>query len=616
MCGITGALTFRGNYSKDFIVSAVKKQTNLLAHRGPDSEGLFFEEGLGLGHRRLSIIDLNEASNQPFTEQSKRYTIVFNGEIYNYQHVKDELSFYPWQTSSDTEVILAAYIHWGPSCLQKLNGMFAFSIWDSFKQELFFARDRLGVKPFYYYYDQNIFTFSSELRSLIAGNFFTPILNPDSVSDFLIYQSVRTPHTFFKNVWQLPPGHWGLVSGINFKINQYWSILESPQSPFSNLNYNDTLLETKRLFTNAVQSRLVSDVPVSAFLSGGIDSSAVVATMASLSQTPIETYSIVFNEKEFDESEYAQIIAQKYHTKHTELLLKPSQFLDELPQFFRSMDSPTTDGLNTYVVSKLVASTGTRVALSGLGGDELFAGYDGFKRFKKFNQINYQWLKPIGSLIAPLLPRNRSWNKISQLLQSSEWDLYSFYSNNRNTFLKRELQQLGFNYNGNTSWIDFQNNQLHSKPALSQYSISELTHYTLDVLLKDTDQMSMASSLEVREPFFDYQFVEFILQVPDKYKYHSSTPKSLLVNALGELLPHEIIYRPKKGFSFPWKQWLRNDIRDFCEVHLEQLSHRQLFENQSIKTIWHNFLHDKQGITWLHIWALVTLEAYLSENKL
>lgn len=616
MCGITGIFSWGQSVSNEFITSAVRKQTNKLAHRGPDAEGFFFADGIGLGHRRLSIIDLSDSSNQPFTDKTERFTIVFNGEIYNYQQIKSELTSYPWKTSSDTEVILAAYIKWGPTCLHKLNGMFAFAIWDSLKQELFIARDRLGVKPLYYFKNQSSFSFSSELRSLTAGINSSPLIKTSSVVDFLKYQSIRTPHTFFENVWQLPPGHWGIISRDSFKIQEYWAIVRPSEHSIQNLSYADTLQETRRLFTEAIRSRLVADVPVSAFLSGGIDSSAIVAMMATLSSKPIETYSITFSEKEFDESEYAQIIAQKYQTRHTELLLKPSQFLDELPRFFQAMDSPTTDGLNTFVVSKLVASTGTRVALSGLGGDELFAGYEGFKRYQRFNSFNYSLLKPWATFIAPLFPSNRSGNKIRELLKASRWDLYSFYTNSRSIFLDNEIQKLGLACASNPSWVNFLNPNLISSQCLSQYSIAELTHYTLDVLLKDTDQMSMASSLEVREPFFDYKFLEFILQVPDKYKYQSQTPKSLLVNSLGDLLPNKIVYRPKKGFSFPWKQWIKNDIKGFCEEHLHLLGKRHLIDSQSIDTIWKNFLGDKQGITWLHIWALVTLEAYLRENQL
>ena len=241
MCGITGIFSWGQSVSNEFITSAVRKQTNKLAHRGPDAEGFFFADGIGLGHRRLSIIDLSDSSNQPFTEKTERFTIVFNGEIYNYQQIKSELTSYPWKTSSDTEVILAAYIKWGPTCLHKLNGMFAFAIWDSLKQELFIARDRLGVKPLYYFKNQFSFSFSSELRSLTAGINSSPLIKTSSVVDFLKYQSIRTPHTFFENVWQLPPGHWGIISRDSFKIQEYWAIVRPSEHSIQNLSYADTL---------------------------------------------------------------------------------------------------------------------------------------------------------------------------------------------------------------------------------------------------------------------------------------------------------------------------------------------------------------------------------------
>lgn len=615
MCGIAGISSFSSGLKNSELNNFIKKQIRSLTHRGPDAEGYFIEDRIALGHRRLSIIDPSEESNQPMQDISGRYIIVFNGEIYNYQEVKRQINEYPWQTNSDTEVILAAYIKWGNECLRKLNGMFSFAIWDKTKQELFIARDRLGVKPFYYHQKNQTFIFASEIRSILATGLINKDLNPKAVIDFLGYQAVKTPDTIAKDILQLPPGTFGVFNTEGFAIHTYWSMMEASQKPFS-FNYQDTLDQVKNHFMEAVKSRMVADVPISAFLSGGIDSSAIVAIMTQLSPKPIETYSIVFKEKAFDESEYARIIAKKYGTQHTELLLNPSQLLNELPSFFSSMDSPTIDGINTYIVSKMVAQTGTRVTLSGLGGDELFAGYEGFRRYRQFNRYNSPFLKVFAPLLRHILPSTRAGNKLTQLADNPSWTLSSFYTNSRAIFLPNEIKALGLTSYDKNAWFNLNDPRVTNYPILSQYSIAELTNYTLDVLMKDTDQMSMASSLEVREPFFDYRLIEFILKVPDTFKYQSKIPKSLLVNALGNLLPPEIIHRPKKGFSFPWEQWIKTDLKDFCQTRLDSLSTRGLFEKKTIYQLWNNFLNHKHGIIWLHIWALVTLDAYLTENNL
>jgi len=616
VCGISGILSFSSGLKVNYLQDVIQRQTKQLSHRGPDAEGYFIEDGIAMGHRRLSIIDLHNEANQPLFDSTGRYVIVFNGEIYNYQTLKQEIKGYPWQTTSDTEVILAAYQKWGADCLKFLNGMYAFAIWDRTKKELFIARDRLGVKPFYYNYNAKKFIFASEIRAILATGMVVKELNSEAIIDILSFQAVKTPRSIVSGIQQLPPGCCALLNKAGFSIKQYWSIVEKKPSSTFNLSFAETIEKTKLLFTEAVKSRMVADVPVSAFLSGGIDSSAIVGVMAGLSTQPIETYSIIFNEEEFDESKYARIIAEKYKTKHTELLLSPSKLLDELPAFFSSMDSPTTDGINTYIVSKLVAQAGGKVALSGLGGDELFGGYQGFKRHQQFNEWANPQLKTLSKLIIPLLPKNRQGNKIVDLISANQWNLSTFYNNSRAIFLQKEIKNLGLESKCQLPWLNLRDSKVTNYPLLSQYSIAELTNYTLDVLLKDTDQMSMASALEIREPFFDYHLIEFLLSVPDKFKYNPKISKSLLVKALGDVIPLEIINRPKKGFTFPWSNWLKTDLSDFCTEHINSLSKRDIFDKKVLFGLLTDFEKGKNGILWLHIWALVTIEAYLIKNNL
>lgn len=594
----------------------LEKMNRKMSHRGPDAEGYYFDENIGLTHCRLSIIDITEGANQPLFDATGRYVIVFNGEIYNYQALKQEIKGYAWQTTSDTEVILAAYQKWGADCLKFLNGMYAFAIWDKTKKELFIARDRLGVKPFYYSYKAKRFIFASEIRAILATGMVAKELNSEAIIDILSFQAVKTPRSIVSDIQQLPPGCCALLTKAGFSIEQYWSIA-NPKSSYSfNLSYQETINKTKILFTEAIKSRMIADVPISAFLSGGIDSSAIVAVMAHLSPKPIETYSIIFKEKAFDESKYSRIIAKKYQTKHTEVLLSPNRLLDELPAFFSSMDSPTTDGINTYVVSKIVAEAGGKVALSGLGGDELFGGYQGFRRYCRFSYFANMQIIALSKLMLPLLPSNRQGNKIADLVNSNKWNLSTFYNNSRAIFLGKEIENLGLESKYRVPWLDLIDSNVTTYPLLSQYSIAELTNYTLDVLLKDSDQMSMASALEIREPFFDYRLIEFLISVPDKFKYQSNIPKSLLVKALGDFLPSEIVYRPKKGFTFPWGKWLRNELFPFCIHNIDALSQRGIFDKKALLNLLDDFKNNRNGILWLHIWALITIESYLSENNL
>jgi asparagine synthase (glutamine-hydrolysing) len=500
--------------------------------------------------------------------------------------------------------------------LEKLNGMFAFAIWDKVDQELFIARDRLGVKPLYYSFVNGVFVFASEIRSILASEILEAKIDENNLSEYLRFLSIATPKTLIKDLFQLCPGHYLILKHNDFSIQRYWSLLDKP---VPNLSNRQAVLKACKLqFVDAVKSRMVADVKVGAFLSGGIDSSAVVAVMAGLSKDPIDTFSIVFNEKQYDESEYSQFVAKKYKTNHQAFLMKPADLIPNLDPFFKSMDNPTVDGINTYMISQLVAKTGIKVVLTGIGGDELFAGYVGFERWKSFQKFSWVFKVPI---FKPLLSvintvkKSRASLKLSDMFDSSSADLMAFYANSRSVYFKNELNYLlDKPILKNDSWLDL--NQTKKFPVLSQYSIAELSHYTLDVLMKDTDQMSMAWALEVREPFFDYKLIAFVLKLDDKNKFKKGSPKHLFVEAMGDLLPPEIVNRTKKGFTFPWNFWLRNELKPYCEEALDSLSKRQLFKPEGIQYLWHSFLNNKQALTWLHIWGLVVLEKWMTENNI
>ncbi|MCC6817483.1 MAG: asparagine synthase (glutamine-hydrolyzing) [Bacteroidia bacterium] len=616
MCGITGIIGHDLESGKNLI----QPMMEAMKHRGPDAQNTFVQDKVALGHVRLSIIDLSNGADQPMFDQEDRHVIVFNGEIYNYQEVRNQLD-YPWKTSSDTEVILAAYKKWGKDCLSKLNGMFAFCIWDKQDQSLFMARDRMGIKPLYYAAHNGKFAFASEIRSLLMSNIVPRILDRQGLCEYLSRIAVKNPRTIIKDVFQLLPGHYATLKEGVFSSFEYWNMVKPINPANQPKSLDEAKAKTKDLFEQSIRRRMVADVKVGAFLSGGIDSSAAVASMAMQSETPVATFSIIFDEKEFDESTYARMIADKYKTEHTEILLRPQMLIDELPGFFSDLDTPTVDGINTYLVSKLVKDTGIKVVLTGLGGDELFAGYQNFKRWKKFKNKAWMFYNHLSKLAVSTIKKiypNRAISKIYDLQQSADKGFSRFYNNSRSIFLKHELDQLidAPACKEQVNWIDLNSPVLAQYPDLSQYSVGEMSNYTLDVLIKDTDQMSMAWALEVREPFFDYELIEYVLGVPDEFKMEEGTPKSLLVKALGDMLPYDVVYRPKKGFSFPWDFWLRNELKDYCKASIERLENKRLFKKDSLINYWNRFLNKDKNITWTHVWAFVVLERWMDENNI
>lgn len=618
MCGIAGIVGLPSEGSESIIQGMVQR----LDHRGPDDSAIAVYENVAFGQSRLSIIDINIRSNQPFFDANRKFMLVYNGELYNYKELRDTID-YPWQTTSDTEVVLAAFIRFGAKCLNFFNGMYALAIWDFEKEELFVARDKIGVKPFYYHKNGNVFLFSSELRSLVKSGNVTPKVDLTSISEYLMFMAVPSTNTIISKVEQLPAGHFGILKNGNWQIQEFWSLKNQNINRANNeLSYNETVKKTKSLLEASIERRMVADVPVSAFLSGGLDSSAIVALMAKSSSQRIQTFSLAFSDKDLDESEFAEIIAQKFNTDHHSVAMDAMAILDELPSYFSKMDSPTVDGLNTYMVSRMVSKNGIKVAMSGLGGDELFGGYSGFNRYRKFLQFKHFFTNPISKEILgeiSNLIKSRTWLKINELVNGTEnSDLAKFYRSNRSIFLRQELERLLISKPSSRkiNSLEFESNQIDNFQYMSQYTIAELSNYTLDVLLKDTDQMSMAWGLEVREPFFDVPLVEFLLSVPDKFKSKSNYSKRLLVDALIDDLPKEILYREKKGFVFPMELWLRNEWKDFAKESFERLSKRDFFDKMELFKCLASFMKNENGITWMHIWSLIVLENWLKENRL
>ena len=617
MCGITGLLELNSFLSNDV---SIRKMTRALAHRGPDAEGVWMENEIALGHRRLSIIDLSSAANQPFPDNSGRYIIVFNGEIYNYKEVKSQLPGYVFKTSSDTEVIVAAYAKWGPHCVDYFKGMFAFAIWDREQKELFIARDRLGVKPLYYYVDDNHLVFASEIRAVLANGLVKKKLNQQAVTEYFTYQSITSPLSIIEGIQQLEAGCHLTVKKKVFTIGRYWQPGDSAHAH----DYQDEATIKKnilQLLGRSVERRLVSDVPVAAFLSGGIDSSIVVGLMAEYCNVKPTTFNISFSEEAFDESKYAEIISRKFNTEHRKIQLTPQIMLDQLEPGLSSLDSPSGDGINSYVVSKAIRSEGIKVALSGIGGDELFAGYPIFGQYQKLHAKSHLWKYSglLRNIASGFLPGGRFSNKklrLKQLLNTSTPDIAHIYPVLRQV-LPPALQEQLLEIPSNKTVLEqlLVNNQvrLNSLPVLSQVSAAEYYGYTQNTLLKDTDQMSMAVALEVREPFFDSDLIEYALGVPDQYK-QPVYPKSLLVESVKPLLPDEVVFRKKQGFVFPWELWMKNELYSFCDQHISRMAERDFIHAEHLLRFWKKFLNNDPQIRWMDIWLFVVLEYWLEKN--
>lgn len=632
MCGINGIY---GIADAQQAKSRVAQMCDAMSHRGPDDHGVFNSGPVTLGHRRLSIIDLSAAGHQPMTTEDGRYTIVYNGELYNYKSLKLDLSramrgeaeSWFFKTNTDTEVVIAAYARWGAECLHRFNGMYAFALWDNEKQELFIARDRLGIKPLYYYRKDDTLAFASEMRSLLASGIVPKKLDPDGLADYLRYQTVHAPATIIKNVYMLMPGHYIKVAGDKMDIHRYWSLPAKSDPIIAAKDYKTVCRDVHSLLYYAVERRLIADVPFGAFLSGGIDSSAIVGLMSQVQADKVKTFSVVFDEKDFSEAQYSQLIAKKFNTDHHEIHLKVTDFLQELPNALSAMDHPSGDGPNTYVVSKATKNAGITMALSGLGGDELFAGYDIFRRTRELEKKKWITAMPsfmrtlAGSMVKMRRPGVQS-EKVAELLKKETFNLSSTYPLSRQVLLDKQvlalLQRTELPPNRVEEILLALEKTGHGKnplPLLSRVSAAEISTYMQNVLLRDTDQMSMAHALEVRVPFLDYTLVEYVMSVRDEQK-DPVTPKKLLVDAMGDLLPPEIVNRPKMGFSFPWKQWMKNELKNFCDEKIISLAERRSFRKQGVLDLWQAFLKDDPRVTWSRIWLLVVLEHWLTLNQI
>jgi asparagine synthase (glutamine-hydrolysing) len=612
--------------SAEEIRHAVEAMVQRVVHRGPDDRGQACyhttgpEGALGLGNTRLAIVDLSPAGHQPMEDPETGNWIVYNGEVYNFQELRHDLEMrgFQFKSQTDTEVVLKAYACYGRNCVNHFRGMFAFAIWDPKHQELFLARDRLGIKPLYYYADGGTFIFSSEVRALLASGLAPRRLSLAGLDSYLALGAVQDPLTMIEGVNALPAGHYGIWKDGEFTIRPYWTLPTRVDEELARWPRQKIVEHLQELLEESVHLRLISDVPLGAFLSGGIDSSAVVSLLSRISPISPRTVSIVFEEPEFCEVAYMRLIARKFGTVHTEITLTAEDFLKELPHAIADMDQPTFDGVNTYIVSKYTRQAGLTVALSGLGGDELFAGYhNSFVTAPRLERLR-QWLpgpagQAVGALTRYVLQDRDGGRKLERWFQKRDLDGGAYFLI-RELFSPATRCRLVPALRGVSPVKGQARDEFKNLDVISQISALELSHYTRNVLLRDTDAMSMAHALEVRVPLLDHKLVEFVLSLPASVKVNGRQPKPLLVDAVRDL-PSEVVNRRKQGFTLPFAVWLRCQLKETVgtvlrDAHIEQLPGG--LDRAAIGEIWQRFLAGK-GV-WARLWALYVLVSWCERN--
>jgi asparagine synthase (glutamine-hydrolysing) len=579
MCGIVGTIDFRSTV----VARELQDAANTLYNRGPDDSGVWVSENVGLGHRRLAILDVTPSGHQPMISADGRFVIVFNGEIYNFMELRQQLTAGEtcWQSRSDTEVILAAYAKWGTECLRRFHGMFAFAIWDRRERTLFGARDRMGVKPFYYHASPDYFAFASRPRALLALKpDLSRELDPQALRLYLECGYVPAPYSIFRQVRKLPPAHWLLLGPDGLRVEPYWDFRKiSPEPSWEQRPEADLIEELDSIVTRSIRSRMISDVPLGAFLSGGIDSSVVVAVMAKHSPQPVKTFTIGFEEKKYDESGHADAVARHLKTEHYCQRLTVNDLLELLPDVRREFDEPFSDysAFPTMAVSRLARGYVT-VSLSGDGGDELFGGYHYYqiaRRIAPVWRLPTQLRNALGSVVA-FAPSHRAKLLSAALQQNDDISAFAFMRSVSKDF--DEVLSAGVVCETKSMGQLFLEAASAFAPGLteSEKAMRLDVSFTLpDDYLQKVDVSSMTFSLESRDPLLDHDLVEWCMRLPLKWKLRGGENKYLLRRLAYQYVPREILDRPKQGFGVPMAEWLRGPLKDWAH---ERLSDREIFE--------------------------------------
>ena len=630
MCGIFGFVTRDAGLDERRVLD---RALEALRHRGPDDRGTFHatfgDERVGLAHTRLAIIDLSSGGHQPTSTEDGRFTLVYNGEVYNYRELRAELEGLgdAFRSASDTEVVLRAFARWGTAALGRLRGMFALAVWDAREGTLLLARDRVGVKPLYFARGPRGFAFASEVRALLATGFAERRASRRAIASYLAHGAVAAPDVIIDGISPVGTGRYVLLRRGDLVEREYWQI---PLCDDRDASFDDEVRAIRPILQDAVRMELVADVPVGVFLSGGIDSSVVVALATRASATPVHTFTVTFDEERYSEAPYAAEVARRFGCDHHQVHLPARRAAADFGSAIRALDQPSADGVNTYFVSKAAREAGLRVALSGLGGDELFAGYPHFRNFGRLRAL----ARTASHLPAPVrrglgLAESRSRapvqiRKLSALLVGggSAGATYTglramFTPGERRALLADGLDPRDGDDCGGVIVPDGLEDRLAAGTIspVNAYSALELSNYLRNTLLRDTDTMSMAHSLEVRVPLLDHVLLERVMRVPGGLKLGADDNKPLLTAAAAEL-PSSVISRRKMGFTLPYEAWFRGPLRPWMEELLlgDAVKKVGFLRPHRVEQLWRAFQKGDSSTSYARVWCVAALAGWCEAN--
>ncbi len=636
MCGLAGYYSTEKKFNR----ADLDLMTSCMQHRGPNADGYFEHQSVGFGHRRLSIIDLSSRANQPMTSLNGRYVIIFNGEVYNFteigariKNITSQQHEVQFKTSSDTEIILEAFVHYGVDFVHQLNGMFVIVIYDKLLDELYVFRDRLGIKPLFYYWDGKNFLFASELKALQKINSIPKEINTDAVADFLHLSYIPTPNTIYKHIFKMQSGGWMKITHDGLEKGKYWNL----KSKLHNNVIHDkeqALVKLSDLIMSSVQYQLKSDVPFGVFLSGGIDSSLVTAQAVGLSSVKVNTFSIGFEENTHNESEYAKAIARYLGTDHHEFIVSYKDAINLIDTALDMYDEPFGDSssIPTMLVSKLAKQYVT-VTLSGEGGDELFFGYGAYRWARRMNNpVLHAVRKPVSTLLSQLANR---YQRVGMLLNYSEKDFLQshIFSQEQYFFSRSELKNLLIDpYKSSATFekgempkflrahdtpdpAEFLNVKERSLTPMESQALFDLEYYLQDDLLTKVDRASMHYSLETRVPYLDHRLVELALNVSPALKFKNGISKYILKEILYQYLPKKFFDRPKQGFAIPLNKWLSNELHYLIDDYLSEkvINQFKVVSYSFVKDILYRFENGSEYL-FNRIWLLIVLHRWLKKH--
>lgn len=629
MCGFAGFADFRNKGE----MAVLQRMIGSIRHRGPDDEGYeLFSSGksqVGLGFCRLSIIDLSAAGHQPMKDEQTGNLIVFNGEVYNFNEIKQELlrAGHTFKSRTDTEVILKAYSQWGKKCVNKFIGMFAIVIYDQLAGKLIFFRDRGGVKPLYYYFHDGLFLFASELKAFHQHPHFKKEINLHAINHYFHHGYISAPLTIFNHTYKLLPGHileMGIGTGL-IQTEKYWSPDDAYNQPELKISFNDALEEMEQILIKACQYRMIADVPVGLFLSGGYDSSAVAALIQSHSMHKLKTFTIGFEDRQFNEAPHARKVAEHLGTDHTEYIYRANDSLELLPRFYDMFDEPFSEAvaIPNYIVSKL-AREKVKVALSADGGDEIFAGYTrhdvSYRNMTRYNRIPGVVRKTLAKMMKLISKGNYNsilypdrFGKVYDMLSARSMEKAFWYINE--TYSKREIASF-LTYQYSIPFVESWYGTLLNPDVTSIQRFLNLEYKTYlanDILYK-VDITSMKASLEAREPLMDHHIVEFAARLPSDFKLHGSTGKWILRKIVHRYIPPEIMERPKQGFGLPIPQWGIKELRPFFDDIFteQQFAQHGLFHFKKVKPLYDFYMQGNINV-FDRIWMFISFQMWYNK---